>query len=577
VRGVWRITTLLCTFLALVLIGADEADAQARPNVVLVLTDDQRWDTLNHMPTVQAELIGRGVRFTNALVTTPLCCPSRATVLTGRYSHGTGVYGNLGRHGGVGAFTASSTVATWLKSAGYSTALIGKYLNGYVGPAVPPGWGRWVAFSGPPGYYDYTLSVDGNGVAHGSTPADYSTDLLAAEAEAFIRSAEAPFFLHFSPFAPHHRRGNTLTVLPAPRHRGLFASLPPWRPPSFNEADVSDKPSWLRFKTPPLSQDMLDDIDLFRQRQLESLLAVDDAVGRILDALSDTGQLSNTMFVFASDNGNDWGEHRRLSKLAPYETNIRIPLVVRYDALVGTPRADGRLAANVDIAPTIADIAGTAAPGAQGRSLVPAIENASSPWRRDFLLEYLGGPGRSLIPTYCGIRSRTHTYVQYGTGEEEIYDLTTDPHQLENQAYAPSMRQLLMAFRQRTVSLCSPPPPRFTPRDPCLISGDDRANRLRGTPWFDYICSYAGADRIKAGAGDDIVAAGRGNDLVYGQGGPDRIWGGPGVDRLYGGIGGDVINSVDAERDVVNCGAGLDIVHADRVDSTSGCETVRRP
>jgi N-acetylglucosamine-6-sulfatase len=575
VRGVWRTIALLGAVLAVALVGTGNAEAQARPNVVLVLTDDQRWDTLNVMPTVQSELVSHGVTFTNAFVTNALCCPSRASYLTGQYSHSTGIYLNSGPRGGVGSFNASSTIATWLRNAGYTTALIGKYLNGYVGPNVPPGWDRWVAFSGSQDYYSYRLSVDGTVVQRGQLPTDYSTDVLADQAEAFIRSAEPPFFLHFSPNAPHFRRGNTLEATPAARHQDAFASLPSWRPPNYNEPDVSDKPNWLRRKTPSIPPERQAKGDTFRQEQLEALLAVDEAVGRIVDALADTGQLADTMIVFASDNGNDWGEHRRFSKLVPYESSIRIPLVVRYDRLVASARTETRPAVNIDVAPTFADVAGTRAPGAEGRSLVPLLTSSTGPWRRDFLLEHLGARG-ALIPTYCGIRSTTHTYVQYVTGEEEIYDLAEDPYQLENLAREPLLRRSLVAFRGRTRSLCNPPPPKFTPRSSCLFAGNDRPNRMAGTIYFDTLCAYAGADRIVARSGNDVLYGGHGNDLLYGEGGHDHIYGGFGLDRLYGGIGRDVIRAKDGRRDVVGCGDGLDTAYADRADVLSGCERIRR-
>jgi N-acetylglucosamine-6-sulfatase len=574
VRGVWRITTLLCAVLAVALIGSGSAGAQTQPNILLVLTDDQRWDTLSVMPRVQSRLVRRGVTFRNAFVTNALCCPSRATYLTGQYSHSTGVYLNTGPRGGAASFDDSSTIATWLDDAGYTTALVGRYLNGYVGTRVPPGWDRWFAYSGSPNYYDYALNVDGTLVAHGSAPADYATDVFAAEAEAFIRSVDGPFFLHFSPFAPHFRRGDTLEVTPANRHRDAFASLSPWRPPNYNEADVSDKPNWLRLKTPTIPLDRQAKGDTFRQEQLESLLAVDEAVGGIVDALADTGQLGNTMIMFASDNGNDWGEHRRYSKLVPYEASIRVPLVIRYDPLVPAARNDGRLAVNVDVAPTFAALAGTTAPGAEGRSLLPLFSSPTRPWRRDFLLEHLGARG-ALIPTYCGIRNDTQTYVQYVTGEEEIYDLGADPYQLENRARDPLMRESLVAFRNRTRSLCSPPPPGFTPRSSCLIAGTAAANRLRGTIYYDTLCANAGADRIEARSGNDVLYGGHGDDLLYGEGGHDRIYPGLGLDRAYGGIGRDVIHAADGRRDVIGCGTGIDTVYVNPGDVVSGCEAIR--
>jgi N-acetylglucosamine-6-sulfatase len=569
------LTALLAMALAAAGIGAETAAAQTQPSVVLIITDDQRWDTLSVMPTVQSELVSRGVTFTNAFVTNALCCPSRATFLTGKYSHGTGIYLNRRPHGGAANFKASSTVATWLNRRGYSTALVGKYLNNYVGPARPPGWDRWVAFSGAPNYYHYRLSVDGTTVAHGGQELDYSTDVLAAEADSFIRTATGPLFLHFSPFAPHFRRADALDVTPAVRHAGTFAGLPGWRPPNYNEPDVSDKPAWLRLRTPSLTPEIQAKGDTFRQRQLEALLAADDAVATIIDALNDTGRLSNTLVIYASDNGNDWGEHRRFSKLVPYETSIRIPLVVRYDALVAAPRTDDRLAVNIDVAPTIADAADVIAPGADGRSLLPALANPGLGWRNDFLLEHLG-VADGIVPTYCGVRNRTQTYIQYGTGEEEIYDLAADPFQLENQARNPAFRRPLASFRQRTRALCNPPPPRFRPRDPCLIRGSSRANRLRGTMFFDSICGYGNADRIEARAGGDVVSGGHGNDLLRGEGGHDRIYPGLGLDRVYGGIGRDVIYAADSRRDVIRCGEGLDTVYVNPGDVVSGCERIRR-
>ena len=194
--GVLRLSTLLCAVLAVALIGTGNAEAQARPNVVLVLTDDQRWDTLNVMPTVQRQLVDRGVTFENAVVVNPVCCPSRASTLTGRYSHSTGVYNNGGPYGGWPSFRTreGSTIATWLRSGGYRTGFFGKYLNNYGTRFVPPGWSRWVAFAPPnvENYYTYRLNIDGSMVDYGSDPGDYSTDVLAAKATDFIDRTAAP-------------------------------------------------------------------------------------------------------------------------------------------------------------------------------------------------------------------------------------------------------------------------------------------------------------------------------------------------------------------------------------------------
>jgi N-acetylglucosamine-6-sulfatase len=573
VSGVWRIVTLLCALLAVV-VGAGAAEAQSRPNVVLVLTDDQRWDTLGVMPTVQSRLVARGVKFENAFVVNPVCCPSRASTLTGRYSHSTGVYNNGGPYGGWGSFRTreGSTIATWLQAGGYRTGFFGKYLNNYGGPFVPPGWSRWVAFSPPnvENYFSYVLNVDGTLVERGTDPDDYSTDVLAGQASSFIRAAGAdPLFLLFAPFAPH------APPTPAPRHEGVFSGLPSWRPPSFDEPDVADKPAWVR-SLEPLTPEDESAVDDFRQGQLESLLAVDEAVGELLDALADTGRLDDTLFVFTSDNGYLWGEHRWRMKIVPYDESIRVPLVVRYDGVARAAATSSRVVANIDLAPTFAAAGGVAAPGVEGRSFLSLLSNPSGAWRPDVLVENRRSATASEVPSYCVVRNATHTYVQYETGEEEIYDVAADPGQLQNLARDPALRRRLVTFRQRTRALCSPPPPGMTLRSACLIAGSERANRLRGTPAYDYICANGGADRAEARSGDDVVYGGTGNDLLYGEGGHDRINAGHGLDRVYGGIGRDIVYAADGKRDVVGCGDGVDTVYADRVDSTSGCERIRR-
>jgi N-acetylglucosamine-6-sulfatase len=190
----------------------------AQPNIVLIVTDDQRWDTLAHMPTVQSELAGRGVSFENGFVTNPLCCPSRASILTGAYSHTNRVYMNDGFMGGFNGFRDESTVATWLDDAGYETALVGKYLNGYPGSYVPPGWDRWVAFT-KTGYCRYGFNIDGEDFPI-TDQTTYSTDFLSQEAVSFLQAAPRPFFLYFAPFAPHE------PATPAERHKERILQPP---------------------------------------------------------------------------------------------------------------------------------------------------------------------------------------------------------------------------------------------------------------------------------------------------------------------------------------------------------------
>jgi N-acetylglucosamine-6-sulfatase len=567
----------LATLLAAVIYAASwagAAAAQTRPDIVLVITDDQRWDTLSFMPTVQSRLAARGVTFENAFVVNPVCCPSRASTLTGRYSHSTGIYNNGGPFGGWESFRTreASTIATWLQGGGYRTAFFGKYLNNYGGLFVPPGWSRWVAFSPPnvENYYSYWLNVDSTLVEYGTDPNDYSTDVLADEASSFIRNAgPQPLFVLFAPFAPHE------PPTPAPRHEGAFSALPTWRPPSYNEPNVADKPGWVR-SLAPLTSDDATAVDAFRRGQLETLLAVDDAVDELLDALADTGRLNETLFVFTSDNGYLWGEHRWRTKIVPYDESIRVPLVVRYDGVAQPAATSGRLVANIDLAPTFAVAGGVAAPGAEGRSFLSLLPSPNGPWRPDVLVENRKSASAPQVPSYCVIRSATHSYVQYGTGEEELYDVSADPGQLVNRARNPDLRELLVTFRQRTRTLCKPPPPGMTLRSACLIAGSELANRLRGTVAFDYMCANGGPDRVQARSGNDVLYGGHGNDLLYGEGGHDRIYPGLGLDRVSGGIGQDVIHAADGRRDVIGCGDGLDTVYVNPGDVVSGCERIRR-
>lgn len=427
------------------------------PDIVLIVSDDQRWDTLWAMPIVRTELAGRGVAFPNAFVVNPVCCPSRASILTGDYSHTTMVYRQAPPFGRSEWFDDSSTLATWLDDAGYTTGLFGKYLDGYQHSAltgvVPPGWDRWVAFVHA-AYLDYKLTIDGEVRSFGSSPSDHSTRVLAQEAVEFVERAEGPLFLVFAPAAPH------APAIPAPGDATAFEDLPEARPPSFDEADVSDKPTWVR-ELPALERADEQAIDLFRRDQYRSLLSVDRAVRAILGALERTGRLENALVVLTSDNGIHHGEHRWTKKEAPYEESIRVPLVVRWDAADWpVPARPEELALNIDLAPTIAGIAGVVPPRPpDGRSLVPVLAGRADGWREDFLIEHL--ENTNPVPTFCAVRSATAKYVRYATGEEELYDLVADPFELENLAGVPSSRAELLGLRDRLRELCVPPPPGF--------------------------------------------------------------------------------------------------------------------
>ncbi len=431
------------------------------PDIVLIVTDDQRSDTVWAMPVLARRVAARGVTFPDAFVVNPICCPSRASILTGNYSHTHLVYRQAPPFGRFEWFDDGSTLATWLHDAGYRTGLFGKYLDGYQHDAltgyVPPGWDRWVAFvrSRERGY---TLTIDGQPRVFGTGPEDDATVVLTREAIAFIERTAGPLFIELAMSAPH------APAIPAPRDETAFAELPPARPPSFDEPDVSDKPSWVR-SLPRLTRSDEAAIDAFRRDQLRTLLGVDRAVGQILDALERSGRLANTLIVFTSDNGILHGEHRWTKKEAPYEEAIRVPLVMRWDA-AGWRRGtafDGVLALNIDLAPTIAEAAEIPHPATDGRSLLSVLEGHPNGWRSDFLIEHL--EGTNPVPTYCAARSARWKYVRYTTGEEELYDLVEDPFELENLAAVPSERSLLDDARARLRELCSPVPPGFEDRD----------------------------------------------------------------------------------------------------------------
>jgi len=444
----------------------------SRPNIVFILTDDQRWDELQYMPNVQELLQKRGVTFTNGFVSNPLCCPARATILTGRYSGHNGVWSNLtDNYGGWETFhndgAESHTIATVLHGAGYYTGLVGKYMNGYRGHGdwVPPGWDTWNAFTVTK-YYGPTESIQGTEVTY---PADqYQTDIIGQQAVDFIHGAPSgqPLFLYWAPHAPH-----TPSTPLASDKGSLASSIYPWRPPSYNESDVSDKP-WYVQQIDQWSPDKQAYWDQVREDMYESLIDVDRWVGNIIDALQQEGRLRNTLLVFTSDNGFLLGEHRRAGKITPYEESIRVPWIVRWDA-VNFPergRTDSHLMLNTDFATTFAHVAGTSMGTTDGLNFANLAANPSRSWRRYFLIEHGGetvNSGAAAGLTYCGVRSKYYSYAQYWNGYKELYDLSRDPYQLTNVAsfgYNQNVLDsiLLDANRRIAHSLCDPVPPGFT-------------------------------------------------------------------------------------------------------------------
>ena len=429
-----------------------------RLNVVFIVSDDERVDGNAVMRDVQRLLARHGVTFDNFRVTTSECGPSRASILAGQYSHHTGVTDNFGPHG-YPAFDAEGDLPVWLHHAGYETALVGKYLNDYSldgHNVTPPGWDDWQAMDSVPleKYYDYTLDENGHLVHYGTKPADYSTTVLAGKAIAFLRSAKKPFFLYFAPVAPH------LPAVPAPEDVGRFDRLAPFASPSVN-AKVDGEP-WTAWHARALTPAGLSYIAAVRRHQLDSLQAVDRAVGRIVATLARRRLLEHTVIFYTSDNGFLWGEHRLGGKLWPYEESTRVPLVVRTPWTKANGTVDREPVLNIDFASTIAQLTGvTPSIPQDGDSFAPLLRGRRIPWRKDYLVEYLGrnalrqgGP-----PPYVAIHTPRYLYVQYRYhGWQELYDLRKDPWELDNVAADPAYRRVLRSLRSRLRALYAAPP-----------------------------------------------------------------------------------------------------------------------
>jgi N-acetylglucosamine-6-sulfatase len=465
------IVGLVCSSIALAPAGtaAKKRPKQKRPNVVVLMTDDQQADSVRFMPNVQRLLAGHGVTFTNSFVSYSLCCPSRATLLTGQYAHSHGVRTNTPPSGGYSklAPTLGNSLPVWLQRAGYTTAHIGKFLNGYgrtsPDPEVPPGWSEWYgALDDPDAYtggtytmYGYTLNENGGIVHYGSTPnvadpATYQTDVYSAKAEDFIRRrapGRKPFFLSVAPLASHTESAGVCNCdgnnpRAAPRDEGTLAGELLPKGPDYNEADVADKPQAVR-SLDPIGPAAEAGITARYRAQLESLGAVDDMVGELIDALKDKGELGNTVFVFTADNGFFNGQHRvRNGKVRVYEPSVRVPLIIRGPEVPKGKRTQP--VANVDLAPTIAAFA-KAKSGRlmDGRSLLPLIRDKRGERGRGILLEAFFNADPEDDPetpptNYQAVRTDRYLLARYGTGEEELYDLFIDPFELQSRHGDPA-------------------------------------------------------------------------------------------------------------------------------------------
>lgn len=458
---------LLCSILSWICFGAIRpAEAQTRkPNIVFILLDDLDVAPIGYMNWTKTLVRNQGAEFQRGYLSVPLCGPSRAGIISGKYPQNSKVYGNSGHTSFRTAGQDVSTVATWLHDAGYRTSLVGKYMNNYPRPEattyIPPGWDDWhVRYAGNPydGEYNYNLNENGVLTSYGAKSTDYATDVYRARAVTFIKDAMArqtPFFLYLGLHAPHN------PFVPAARDASLFPTVNAPRPPSFNEADVSDKPAYVA-KLPLLTSTKITTIDTNFRNRVRMLQAADKAVKTIIDTLTTGGQYENTYIIFASDNGWISGPHRFTgTKGAPYEEVARMALFLRGPGIPAGTKLQ-HLVGNIDIAPTIAELAGAVVPDdVDGRSLAPLLRAdrpAPSGWRQNLLVQFqvssCCAPG---IPTWIGLRTPQFSYVGYpDTAEIELYDRLTDPYELANGAATADPRLLeWLAGQTAALSACS--------------------------------------------------------------------------------------------------------------------------
>src|SRR3954453_23035420 len=437
------------------------------PNIVLVMTDDQALSQVGprYLPQITRLIEDQGTSFGNAFLTTPLCCPSRAALLSGQYGHNNGVLTNSYHY----LRQKRNVLPAWLRRAGYVTAHVGRYLNRYhrsVHPAaVGPGWDQWATeLDRSAGhYYDWELSKNGRKIHYGSRPADYAPRVFERNAVHFVRRfapRRKPLYLELDELAPHprlHGSGPGCGAVPDPRDVGKFSGVELPRPPSFNEAEIADKPSFLA-NSPPLSQREINKMSAHYRCGLASLQEVDRTVAHLYRTFGRLGELKRTVFIFYTDNGVFYGEHRiGGGKLYPYEEPGRTPLYLRLPARYRGRRVAlvDQPVANIDLAPTILALAHARpcrAPGRcrvmDGRSLLPLLRAKNPRWAADrplgveLHLSYANQ--RHAVCTYSGVRVPGAVFIRHASVvdprthrcakdvERERYDLASDPYELRN-------------------------------------------------------------------------------------------------------------------------------------------------
>jgi len=537
---------LFASVLTLLLFPALPVKAATRPNFVVIQTDDQPLDEFNNtwvdpegrrrpiMPHTTKLIRDKGVDFRQYVTPFPLCAPSRASLFSGQYAQNHGVVRIGGPRGGWDGYRSNrihgENLGVWMQRAGYRTMHFGKFMNFYGGldePAeseVPPGWDRWVSDATDNStreFYGYRQNVDGaltprlgypwydqiggkdpvGCPALGPATCNYHTDSMSIQAAEEIRRSDRPFYLQVDYHTPHGDSRPPTGPEPAVRHYDTAFRTPRPNPPGYNEADVSDKPWFLRYDTPRLTAGEVSQLTTEYRKSIEALRSVDEGVKRIVDTLRSTGKLKNTYVLFTSDNGFFLGQHRiHRGKLLPYEPALRVPMVIRGPGI--KPRTVSReIVANQDIAPTVLSLAGARAGSRlDGRSMAPFWKKPKRKSRRPILLssyqaathlipgDYPDDPvvvagtsrkrrgahgsAKASTQNYVGIRVGPYKYVEYEGGEGELYVLRNDPYELRNRfgelAYERVQRYLarqLTRLRGCSGAACRAPVPRW-PKPP---------------------------------------------------------------------------------------------------------------
>jgi arylsulfatase A-like enzyme len=447
-----RFSFLLLILLALsALVSGQSKSTAPGPNIVFILIDDLRWDALGVTghPFVKTPNIDRiakeGLIFRNAFVTTPLCSPSRASILTGQYVHTHQIVGNEKPLVLNPLSFKLTTFPMLLQSAGYETAYVGKWHMGN-DDAPRPGFDRWVSFKGQGTYIDPMINFDGKP----EKIPGYMTDLLSDYAVEFVKRRRAkPFMLYLAHKAIHG------PFTPAERHKELYADQSIKRAASAQDM-LEGKPMLRRMVGDrPAARPGGGPNDEVIRNQMRCLTAIDEGVGRVIKALEETGELDNTIVIFTSDNGYFWGEHGLGDKRAAYEESIRIPLFVRYPKMIKAGTTREQTALNVDIAPTLLDLAGLPAPKEMhGRTLVPLFKSSPKKWRESFLTEYFAEERFPNIASWQAVRTARWKYIHYTELEgpqtmDELYDLKADTGEMKNLIADPGAQSALKEMKQQ--------------------------------------------------------------------------------------------------------------------------------